>query len=147
MKKLTKFEKLKKAHQKIFPKKFGIECGEGWLELIDLLCHYFENKLQYNEVNFIRFAQIKEKFGLLRVYFDLELPTPKKGFDPNTIFTQIHQTIATMEGVSSIVCEDCGQMQHEGFSVKMRSLKGWKMTRCDECFEKIKKAHEKRMKE
>lgn len=136
---LTKFEKLKKAHQKIFPENFGIECGEGWIELIGILCKYFDNVLTSKDVVFIQFAQIKEKFGLLRVYFDLELPTPRKGIDPNKNFTQIHQTVSTMEEVSGIVCEDCGQMKHEGFDVKMRSLEGWRMTRCDKCFEAIKK--------
>ena len=146
-KSLTKFEKLKKGHKDLFPKGFGIECGEGWLELIDILCNYFEHKLISKEATFIHFAQIKEKFGLLRVYFDLELPTPRKGTDPNKTFTEIHQTVSTMEGVSSIVCEDCGQMKHEGFNVEMRSLSGWKMTKCDKCFEELKANHEKMMKE
>jgi len=144
---LTKFEKLKRGHKKLFPKKFFIECGEGWLELINLVCNYFENKLRNKEVNFIQFAQIKEKFGLLRVYFDLELPTPRKGIDTDKTFNEIHQTISCMEGISGIVCEECGQMKHEGFNVQMRSIGGWRMTRCDECYDKTKKAREERMKE
>ena len=139
---LTKFEKLKKGHAVLFPKFFTIECGEGWIELIDHLCEHFEHKLISKEANFIRFAQIKEKFGLLRVYFDLELPTPRKGIDPEKTFIQLHQTVSVIEEMSSIVCEDCGQMKHEGFNVEMRSISGWKMTRCNECY---KKERQKRM--
>jgi len=146
MGKLTKFKKLKKSYPNLFPKEWlGIECGDGWIELINILCQYFDNMIKSKNVNFIQFAQIKEKFGLLRIYFNLELPIlNKKTEDPNRIFYEIHQTVATIEEISSIVCEDCGQMKHERFNVKMRSIGGWKMTKCDECFKKYRKERMKK---
>jgi hypothetical protein len=132
MKKSTRAEKLIKSHQKLFPKGVGIECGSGWLELIDLVCHYFEGKVRNQEVEAIQFAQIKEKFGLLRIYFDVQFNAVKK--DDNRLFHELHSTIGAMEGVSSLVCEDCGKMKTEKVDVGMRTIHGWKSTLCNKCY-------------
>lgn len=145
---MTKYEKLIKKHKSLFPKGgFGMECGEGWIELIEFLCKFFENKIKNKEVKSITFAQIKEKFGLLRIYFDMKLPKEEKESDPNRMYYEVHQTLSTLEEISGIVCEDCGQMKHEGFDVKMRNHHGWLMTRCDKCFEEQITEYKKRMKE
>ena len=131
-------EKLIKGHQRLFSRGVGIECGDGWLELIDTLCHYFEDKLINKEVKRITFAQIKEKFGLLRVYFNVHFPQAPDVRN-NSLYEELHHTVNTIETLSSIVCEDCGQIKNENLDVKMRTLNGWKMTSCDECFAALKK--------
>lgn len=142
MKKLTRTEKLIKRHQKLFPEGIGIECGPGWLELINLVCHYFENKLQNQDVEIIQFAQIKEKFGLLRIYFDVMFPAAGKKTD-NTLFYELHNTIGAMEKFSSIVCEDCGKIKNVRVNVAMRTIHGWKRTLCDKCYTKEEKRIQK----
>ena len=140
MKKLTKADKLIKEFPTLFPEGFQIECGDGWVELIRLVCNCFTLKLSEKEVKDIKFAQIKEKFGLLRIYFDAKFP---KSAD-NKVFNELHTIISTMEGVSSIVCEDCGQIRNGKFNVGMKVLSGWIMTKCDDCYKKRKKERNER---
>ena len=48
---------------------FGLECDDGWYDLIDTCCslikHHYKNK---KDIDF-EFLQVKEKFGTLRLYF------------------------------------------------------------------------------
>ena len=78
---------------------FGIECGDGWYEILDTLCYAATHtwttsikideedakkllieKSKYNDCYYLEIpaptmvaAQVKEKFGTLRFYYDLEL--------------------------------------------------------------------------
>ena len=55
---------------------FGIECGNGWHDLIDLLCDSITHQVEstnrlYPDLKFaVVAAQIKEKYGGLRFYVD-----------------------------------------------------------------------------
>lgn len=112
---------------------YGIECGDGWLEILSSLCFMIaqherniEGRNKYlkkeNRVDEIvvyepfRFTQIKEKFGGLTIYND--------GGDEYT------RGLIGMAGCWSYnVCERCGQ---KGKPDK----KGWIMTLCESCKEK-----------
>lgn len=88
---------------------YGIACGDGWYDLIDVMC---SRLLEYD----IQFNQIKEKFGGLRVY---------------TIGNSLQaQGVVDMtEAMSFKICEKCGD------SGRARNS-GWIATMCDQCYNK-----------
>jgi hypothetical protein len=86
---------------------FGITCGNGWYDLIDLICQIVEslnknikdrNRLiagNNEEIIDFKFDQIKEKFGGLRVYYS--------GGDD-----YIRGLVRMAEAISYKACEVCG---------------------------------------
>lgn len=117
-----------------WPKTLGtlsyIECGDGWLPIIDALCAGVEeaverhnDDLMYDQKNGRRrkeqpmkyplARQIKEKFGTLRVYFS-------EGSD----ITQA--AVAVAVAMSAHTCENCGARGRTHFD-------GWTRTLCDPC--------------
>ncbi|MDE1833671.1 MAG: hypothetical protein KGH58_04615 [Candidatus Micrarchaeota archaeon] len=94
---------------------FGIECGPGWYELIDELCGYIQKHLESTPGLRFEPAQIKEKFGGLRFYYDY-------GDD------YIRQLVNGAEEKSFKVCEGCGKSGR-----LMKSKTGWLRTLCSMC--------------
>ena len=113
------------------PMCFGIETGNGWYEIISSLCwmikqhednkewrkKYLEEndpeKLKQEPEYFpVRFDQIKEKYGTLRVYFS--------GGDE-----YVEGLVSMAEAISGKICEVCG---NKGKS----SGGGWITTLCEE---------------
>lgn len=117
----------------------GLECGDGWFYIIDTMCwclvrrkrdlvSRIESGKKY-DWDFLpkieaelaacpdppTFAQIKEKFGTLRVYID--------GGDAVS-----EAVIAFAESMSAVTCEECG----ERGEVRDGS---WIRTLCDSCHE------------
>ena len=70
------------------------ECGEGWYPLV-LQCH---NELLALDPDY-RPAQIKEKFGTLRFYFDT-----KEG-----LWDEMQAIVTKHEKMSAVTCEVCGE--------------------------------------
>lgn len=97
---------------------WGFECGDGWYDLIDVLCnniqHHinWQNNFQEEKMEQVVAFQIKEKFGGLRFYVD--------GGDD-----YIHGMISLAESLSHRICEECG---NKG---KVRG-NGWVRTLCDQ---------------
>lgn len=103
---------------------FGVECGKGWEKLyqpvLDLIQLYGGTVMQ-----------VKEKFGLLRIY--AVVPAPKGHW--------IDALIRAVEHASGHTCEECGEDGQDGWdSVKNRphwkattSGKGWMRTLCKPC--------------
>ena len=103
---------------------WGIECGNGWYDIISSLCWMIkqredniENKNKYiqssEEYFSVKFDQIKEKFGGLRVYFS--------GGDD-----YVEGLVSMAESFSYQVCETCGQKGKP-------NKDGWISTLCEEC--------------
>jgi hypothetical protein len=93
---------------------WGIECGDGWFNLIDELCANIQNYIDQNphkQVPQVVAEQIKEKFGTLRFYVH--------GGDQ-----LITGMIWFAEGMSARVCETCG-------NPGKRQGQGWIYTACD----------------
>lgn len=84
----------------------GIECGEGWIGILDLLAE----KLSPG----VKVLQVKEKFGTLRFYIN-------RGTEAD------HNLISQAEAQSAVTCELCGA---EG---SIGSNKGWVVCRCKKC--------------
>ena len=95
---------------------WGIECGDGWMDLIDTLCSDIQNHCDQQsalglEIQQVTADQIKEKFGTLRFY--------TSGGDDVT-----YSMISQAELKSSHICETCGAPG------QLRG-RGWYYTACD----------------
>ena len=139
---------LVKAHPKIFKNiggdpmvtcmADGIQCNDGWYDLLDTLCHTMqrhcdvENTRYITETDKYEFvvegapeyvqvvaAQVKEKLGTLRFYVD--------GGDTTT-----EAMIELAEAMSGRVCELCGS------PAKTSRDSGWLHTTCDACNKRIR---------
>jgi hypothetical protein len=137
MEKYDKFEqRLKEKYPVMFSQPYGGICvGEGWWPILEALCgqihayvewknntrkHYMEKPNPYKEeipeeVPQVVIAQIKEKFGGLRFYYD--------GGDD-----YVRGLVTMAELWASRTCEDCG-------AVATKQTKGWIKTVCDVHYE------------
>jgi hypothetical protein len=134
---------LVKAYPKIFKniggdKAMGIQCNDGWYDLLDSLCYRIsvhctaQNTRYIVETDKYEFvlegdpeymqvvaAQIKEKMGELRFYTD--------GGDATT-----EGMIQMAEQMSTRICELCGSR------AKTSRDSGWWHTTCDDCNKRIR---------
>jgi len=123
-------KKLFEKYPKIFRQKdlpmqetamcWGIDCGDGWYKIIDLLCKLLQWDIDHNKHPQIEATQVKEKYGGLRFYTNGE---------------NEHQSgmISYACHLSEYVCEECGSM--EGVT----QTEGWIVTLCPKCMKKYKK--------
>lgn len=103
---------------------WGICCGDGWYGLIDRLCREIMNYVECeNEerkknnkelIGVPQFSQIKEKFGLLRIYMDASCD-------------DIEKIVNQAETASQFICEDCGTSENTD------TYGGWILTLCNKC--------------
>lgn len=123
-------EKLYKKYPKLFARKnlgrhqtcmtYGCECGDGWYDLINNVCSAI-NGNQYLKDRF-EFEQIKEKFGALRIYFDIS------GANPEVLHSFVQGVLSLAETVSMKTCEWCGETK----DVK-QAAGHWVRYLCREC--------------
>jgi len=101
---------------------WGFECGDGWFDLIDILCSRAQSHIDWKcrdlsdedkESLQVIAEQVKEKFGTLRFYY--------YGGDD-----MIEGMMQMAEAMSSKICEDCG-------SPGCLRTNGWHRTICDSC--------------
>ena len=116
---------------------WGCECGNGWYEILASLCwmirqhednkvwrkKYLEEndpeKLQQEPEYFpVKFDQIKEKYGTLRIYFS--------GGDE-----YVEGLVSMAEAISGKICEVCGNKGQPNKG-------GWITTLCDSHRESLK---------
>jgi len=115
-----KYDDFAKRMEEQFPKMFatsygGFACGEGWWPILENLCsniqHHIDWKNKESEVvPQVIVAQIKEKFGGLRFYYD--------GGDE-----RIRGMVQMAESWADRSCEICGAPGSSGG-------KGWIKTLC-----------------
>jgi hypothetical protein len=81
---------------------WGFECGDGWFDIINQLCSSIQNYIDWKEksgpqhvVEQVVAAQVKQKFGGLRFYYD-------GGND------EIAGMVTMAEAMSTVTCEQCG---------------------------------------
>jgi hypothetical protein len=127
------FEKrMTENYPKMFAQPYGGFCvGEGWWPILEALCGQIQSHIDWknqtrerllkenpynhpipDEVKQVTIAQIKEKFGGLRFYYD--------GGDE-----QIYGMVRMAESWAAHSCEECGKPG------KSRNT-GWIRTLCDE---------------
>lgn len=99
---------------------WGIECNDGWYDLIDKTCQKIQDILDEDNSNFFQTAQLKEKFSLLRWYYDADEKNNKK----------YQKIIDATEKESANICENCGTNENVSTN-DIRS--GWMLTLCKKC--------------
>ena len=108
-------------------KKYGIDStrcasgvGEGWFDILDQM---FAKLIEagWNK----KLAQVKEKFGTLRVYLT------DQAFIEDGKWTKFYEIVSDAEEKSAFVCETCGAV---GRMQNTRSCAWWIKTFCDPCF-------------
>lgn len=142
---------------------WGIECGDGWFELLNNMCHDITKLGKGKDIQVIA-HQVKEKFGSLRFYYGIESEyTILKRLDTkirNSMFSRklgipywkminfrrkifrtteekISDRISEAEWETERTCEACGQPG------KMRGG-GWVVyTACDPCDKKYEEGFRK----
>jgi hypothetical protein len=94
---------------------WGIECGDGWYDLLDRLCEKIESvfKEEPDLRGELRAVQVKEKYGGLRFYM-------------NYCHDKVEEFIREAEDESERTCEACGSPGEIGGM-------GWISCLCDEC--------------
>jgi len=118
------FDKWEREHPKLFKnleEKQIIYCEDGWYWLLDNLCcciqNYIDrNKSSRNDIEQVRFIEVKEKFGELLCY-------PDKGN------WEIRGMIAFATHLSHSICERCGKKGARKAKNKENSVK----TLCEDC--------------
>ena len=117
---------------------WGIECNDGWYDLIYCLCHSMQQHcdvantrynletekyefLEEGDTEYVQCiaAQVKEKLGTLRFYVD--------GGDAST-----EAMIQMAEAMSGLLCELCGS------PAKTNRDSGWMHTTCTACNKRIR---------
>lgn len=96
------YENLFVKYPKLFNRLKYVECNEGWIDIIDLLCTQLEiiNYKYPNPEHGIFAAQVKQKFGGLRFYVDTN-EISKQDYD--LMIKLINDT----ESISYKTCELC----------------------------------------
>ena len=134
---------------------WGMSCGNGWYNLINNLCEDVTTTIGNKNIKIIA-AQVKEKFGGLRFYYDIDAPDTfvskidyivsnamfkirlgklywriqdfRKKFYRTTL-EKIEDIISNAEHKSYKICEICGEPG------KTRG-QGWVTTQCKKCWDK-----------
>jgi len=89
-------QKLLDKYPKLFSNEqfWGIDCGDGWYDILDHLCGAI-SAYTY-DADEVYIDQVKEKFGALRFYLSKE-------------DNVIHGMITLAEHMSAHTCETCGK--------------------------------------
>jgi len=109
-------------YPRLFSKTEYFAFNDGWLDLVASICYTINSHEKALEqkwgenVDYVVFQQLKEKFGTLRVYY--------MGGDE-----YIHGAVRMAENYSSKVCEMCGS---QGRPTKTR----WIKVLCEKCEKK-----------
>lgn len=110
--------RLQTKYPKMFSQEYGgISVGPGWWTIIETLCQNIQSYVDWKSAQKegceqVVVAQIKEKFGGLRFYYD--------GGD-----STVSGMVRMAEAWAALTCESCGKPG------KLRS-DGWWRTVCDE---------------
>lgn len=95
---------------------WGCDCGDGWFGILYNLCQ----SIHHVGPDKFHFRQIKEKFGLLCIYYHCIGNS-----------TEIRNLIEEAEKESANVCEKCGSREN----VTGKDFCGWFSTFCEECWD------------
>jgi hypothetical protein len=109
----------------------GIGGGPGWETLLDEILEQIQKKCDEMKCQFVA-EQVKEKFGTLRFYYDIE----KEGCTPEQLGAMeqfAYAMIALAETRSTQECMECGK------EARIKTIKNWMMCVCEECYDRITK--------
>lgn len=92
---------------------WGFECGAGWYKIMEELCEKVGNLPGF------KFSQVKEKFGMLTIYYN----GPNSEEDRKIVRAAINEA----EEKSLVTCENCGEPG------KRSNDGGWLSVECKKC--------------
>lgn len=98
---------------------WGFSCGDGWLQIIDELSRELE-KFNSDGKERVVAAQVKEKFGGLRVYLWTDDLSKEEGL-------RVDELVSAAEERAGATCESCGKPSEN------KAVMGWYSTTCNEC--------------
>lgn len=102
----------------LFSKLEWLETGDGWDNIIDFMSLLIQINIDYKIPEELKeqiyYTQIKEKFGLLRVYISNDTP-------------YIKGVIDMASAISGTICEKCGQRG------TIKTISGWVSVLCKNC--------------
>ena len=104
----------------------GFECGNGWYGIIDKCCEGIKRIVDKKGITVV-FAQVKEKFGQLRIYVEME---GAKDGDKKDVLGLID----SCSKESTHVCETCGVFSKDSL---LKDRNGWVCSVCGECETKL----------
>jgi hypothetical protein len=110
-------KKMEEAYPKMFANPYGgFAVGAGWYPILERLCANIQHHIDWKEkqgnaIPQVVVAQIKEKFGGLRFYYD--------GGDD-----EIRGMVRMAESWAGVACEECG-------GIGTRRDGGWIRNLCD----------------
>ena len=117
----TQYDAFVKRMEETYPKMFttpygGFAVSQGWWPILEKLCANIQHHIDWKNresqvVPQVVVAQIKEKFGGLRFYYD--------GGD-----AEISGMVRMAEAWADVACEECG-------AIGTRRSGGWIRTLCD----------------
>lgn len=117
---------------------WGICTGNGWYNLIDALCATLENvEHNYQGIKVVA-SQVKEKYGGLRFYYNIEGTCNSKE-KINRAHGLIDGAVRLAESLSNKTCEECG-------SPATVRTKGWIVNLCKSCYKIRIEEHKKQLK-
>lgn len=93
---------------------WGLECGDGWFDIIDTLCSKIQAYVDTTGTPQVEATQVKEKYGTLRFY-------------TNIYDDEIEKYIEEATNQTLHVCERCGS--REG----VKATQGWISYLCIAC--------------
>lgn len=91
-------------------------CGDGWTPLIEDAERLVNKYNLEHPQSSLKWVQIKEKYGGLRLYVDNYVP-------------EIKDKLRQLENLSYYICEECGTNEN----VTTTTVKGYIRTLCDKC--------------
>ena len=109
---------------------FAYGVCRGWLDEFEKMCAEIAAVLkEYNcPLSTFQFVQVKEKFGEMRVYWDLEFDFEHE--DAATIYNKIDNIVDFHCAKTANICGVCGAPATV-FS------RGWVLPYCENCYHKI----------
>lgn len=123
-----------KAFPNLFRDGFFFECGDGWFELIGKAAAYIDSVTKDCHI-----SQVKEKFGSLRIYIDFEVDENGQPLIPEEELSGIYKFIASMEHLSSDICEECGTDLNSANRATRKEMGYWLRSICVPCINKLNK--------
>lgn len=97
------------------------DVGKGWEPLV-------KAAILMVEAAGGKIVQVKEKFGLLRIYADVIRPNRLSESDSHE---DIYNILNSLENISMYICEDCGS--RDGVSTRPNKGRSWTLTLCTTC--------------
>ena len=109
----------------------GIETGDGWYDLIDMLCQKLQWQASVNKYPQVVAEQVKQECGSFNFIFRTEATEESGKFKQPRTAEYLRGMVHFAESMSKMICEKCGAIGEPHGRVPRMYV------RCDDCFEEV----------